>query len=48
VLQKAEAAKIYCQQATEYALKNGKKTWEYVLIPHDKVKGNMTLEGLRG
>lgn len=48
VVQKAEAAKKYCEQATAYAQQNGKKNWAYVLIPHDKIKSNMTWEGLRG
>jgi len=48
VLQKAEAAMIYCQQATEHAQKTGKKEWKYLLVPHDAVKGNVTFGHLEG
>src|SRR5690606_37238375 len=37
VLQKAEAARIYCRFATEYNAEHGKKPWKYLLIPHDEV-----------
>ena len=40
VLAKAEAAKTWCQNASDYLLKNGGKAWQYLLIPHDEVKEN--------
>ncbi len=48
VVQKAEAAVIYCRQATEHALKTGKKAWRYLLVPHDAVKANVTFGYLEG
>ena len=44
VLAKAEAAKTWCQNASDYLLKNGGKAWQYLLIPHDEVKENFKLE----
>lgn len=46
VLQKADAAKIYCQYATEYNLENGAKPWYYVLIPHDEITRTTSLNAL--
>jgi type III restriction enzyme len=48
VRQKAEAAMMYCNQATEFARQSGKKEWAYLLIPHDAVKGNVTFGFLEG
>ncbi|MFO1053960.1 MAG: DEAD/DEAH box helicase family protein [Planctomycetota bacterium] len=46
VLAKARAAAKWCRHAAEHELKHGGKPWRYVLIPHDAVQENMTLEGL--
>ncbi len=46
VLAKRDAAVKWCQQASEYASTNGGKPWQYLLVPHDAVATNMTLEGL--
>lgn len=46
VLAKKEAADKWCGLATQHALSNGGKAWRYVLIPHDIITENMTLEGL--
>jgi type III restriction enzyme len=46
VLQKAEAAKIYCEYATEYNLENGGKPWHYLLIPHDEINKSVSLSYL--
>jgi hypothetical protein len=35
-----------CNQATDHAVGNGGKPWKYVLIPHNAITANMTLEGL--
>ncbi len=43
---KRAAAERWCQHASDYATKHGAKPWRYVLIPHDAVRGNMTLAGL--
>lgn len=37
VLAKAEAASEWCKYATQNAVKNGSKPWQYLLIPHDEV-----------
>jgi type III restriction enzyme len=46
VLAKKEAAKEWCKNATNYALQNGGKPWQYLLIPHDVIAENKTLMGL--
>jgi type III restriction enzyme len=42
VLAKARAAALWCQHATGA----GGKPWAYILIPHDKIDGARTLNGL--
>ncbi len=46
VKEKAKAALTYCNNATQFALKYGKKPWKYVLISHEAVKVNMGFETL--
>lgn len=46
VLAKKEAAVNWCKHASEYAETYGGKPWIYVLIPHDVIAENMTLDGL--
>lgn len=46
VLAKRDAAVRWCQQASDHAHRHGGKPWTYVLIPHDIIAENMTLEGL--
>lgn len=46
VLAKKEVAVRWCQQASAHARSFGGKAWTYVLIPHDVIAANMTLEGL--
>lgn len=46
VLAKKDAAVLWCARATDHALGNGGKPWQYVLIPHDVIAENMTLAGL--
>lgn len=48
VLAKREAAVKWCNQATEYAATHGGKPWKYLLVPHDAISENMTLNGLAG
>ncbi|MDD5581284.1 MAG: DEAD/DEAH box helicase family protein [Methylobacter sp.] len=40
---KAAAAVKWCENSSEYLLKNGGKAWKYLLIPHDEVKENFQL-----
>jgi len=46
VVAKKTAAGEWCKHATEHAEQHGGKKWSYLLIPHDAITGNMTLEGL--
>ena len=46
VLAKKEAAIKWCRNATDHSLAHGGKAWQYVLIPHDAMADNMTIEGL--
>jgi len=46
VLVKKEAAVQWCANASEYAKSYGGKPWRYVLIPHDEIASNMTLNAL--
>jgi len=46
VLAKADAATTWCKHATTHATENGDKPWQYLLIPHDQIQDQMTLEGL--
>ncbi len=44
VLAKRDAAVKWCRMASEHASSYGGKPWRYVLIPHDVVAENMTLD----
>ncbi|TVM04068.1 MAG: hypothetical protein CV087_01330 [Candidatus Brocadia sp. WS118] len=46
VQEKAQAAIEYCKYATDFTIPNGGKPWKYVLIPHNAVMVNMSLETL--
>jgi type III restriction enzyme len=47
VVAKKDAACEWCKHATDHAAQHGgKKKWRYLLIPHDKIASNMTVEGL--
>ncbi len=46
VLAKRDVAVKWCTQASQHALTYGGKPWQYLLIPHVAIAGNMTLEGL--
>jgi type III restriction enzyme len=43
---KADQAVLWCKNATDYSAKVGGKPWRYLLIPHDSVAANVTLEYL--
>jgi type III restriction enzyme len=45
---KKAAAVQWCQHATAHAATYSGKSWRYVLIPHDVIAENMTLEMLAG
>ena len=46
VLAKAHAAAAWCAHASDYAATTGSKGWLYLLIPHDAVVVNATLDAL--
>ncbi|MBK6973459.1 MAG: DEAD/DEAH box helicase family protein [Sterolibacteriaceae bacterium] len=46
VLAKKEAAVKWCANASSHAASYHGKPWRYVLIPHDEVAENITLDGL--
>ena len=43
---KADQAALWCKNATDYSRKVGGKPWRYLLIPHDAVAANVTLDNL--
>jgi type III restriction enzyme len=45
VKEKSAAAREWCNNASEYSQKYGGKPWKYLLIPHDAVAVNKTLQG---
>lgn len=47
VLEKAKAAKTFCEKVSAYMTQNDKKTWHYLLIPHDEVGQSNTFGYLR-
>ena len=46
VLAKKAVAVQWCAYASDHAASYGGKPWRYVLIPHDEIAENITLEGL--
>ncbi|MCP4405865.1 MAG: type III restriction endonuclease subunit R, partial [bacterium] len=46
VLAKKDAAEQWCRHASEHSAQHGGKPWQYVLIPHDVIADNITIEGL--
>jgi len=46
VLAKAKAATVWCADATAHQRQHGGKPWTYLLIPHDVITDNKTLQGL--
>jgi type III restriction enzyme len=43
---KADQAVLWCKNASDHSKKVGGKPWRYLLIPHDAVAANVTLEHL--
>ncbi len=46
VIAKKEAAVQWCVNASNHAARHDGKPWRYVLIPHDEIAENITLDGL--
>ena len=46
ILVKKEAAVKWCANASNHAQSYGGKPWQYVLIPHNEIASNITLEAL--
>ena len=46
VQSKADAAAVWCENATVHAKTYGGKPWTYLLIPHDQITEQMSLSGL--
>jgi len=46
VLAKARAAATWCRHARAHEEANKGKPWRYLLIPHDAIADNMTIDGL--
>jgi type III restriction enzyme len=46
VLAKRDVAVEWCRRASDHATSYNGKPWSYVLIPHDAIAENMTLNGL--
>ncbi len=44
VQEKAKAALIYCKNASKFTSEHKKKSWEYLLIPHEAVKVNISFD----
>ncbi|MGY3714927.1 DEAD/DEAH box helicase family protein [Sutcliffiella cohnii] len=47
VQDKAKAVLNWCEHATKHELQNDGKEWVYLLIPHNDVNENMTVDGLK-
>jgi type III restriction enzyme len=43
---KADAAALWCKNASVYSSHHGGKPWKYLLVPHDSVLANATLSAL--
>jgi type III restriction enzyme len=46
VLAKRDVAVEWCRHATDHTASYGGKPWTYLLIPHDAIAENMTIDGL--
>lgn len=44
VVAKAQAGALWCRHATEYGSTAGGKPWKYLLVPHDQVTADKTLQ----
>jgi type III restriction enzyme len=48
MIAKKEAALKWCAYASNYTDSHGGKPWRYVLIPHNEIATNITLDALAG
>jgi type III restriction enzyme len=48
VRDKARAATLWCQRASDHERQHGGKPWRYLLIPHDAIDASRTLAALAG
>jgi len=46
VLAKKDVAVKWCADASDHAQGTGGKPWRYLLIPHDEIAENITLDAL--
>ena len=46
VQEKAKAAKLYCDQASEYTAEKGGKSWIYIILPHDQISLSSNIQDL--
>jgi type III restriction enzyme len=46
VLAKAKAASEWCKHASDHESRHSGKPWKYLLIPHDAISDNKTIQGL--
>jgi len=46
VQSKKRAAQRWCQYANEQAANTTAKAWHYLLVPHDQILANTSLDGL--
>jgi type III restriction enzyme len=46
VLAKARAAALWCKNASSHEQAHNGKPWRYLLISHEMIADNMTLQGL--
>ena len=46
VTEKAKQAVTWCKNASDYSAKVGGKRWRYLLVPHNEVFANLTMEHL--
>jgi type III restriction enzyme len=47
VIEKAKAVTAWCEHASKHEIEHGGKDWVYLLIPHNDVSENMTVDGLK-
>ena len=46
VLEKKKSAEKWCVNASDYVKSYSGKPWKYLLIPHDEIADNITVDGL--
>jgi len=46
VQDKKRAAMNYCKYVSDYNMANGKKSWKYVIFPHDRIALNVSFDSL--